>query len=274
MDGTLYYSCYFGKKPVPGVTAAMNPATGEIQWLDDQARGPRRLHGLGRRRPAVPGRLQSGRRRQKRGLVPGRPRRIAGLEIRSGPGGDSRRSRSPTSSCSPTPSIGTLTCWTRHTGQDHHHAGQGLPLFAVHVLRTVPDRPELRPVRSVRVAVAGFVRAAVGRADVRRGDCVRRAAVSDDQRLRAASVDGRGGGVSLRKRNETERSSDRGIVIGVGWTAPLGGGWQLQVVMVARLTPSRRRRLPCCGRRLRLGVKRVYRSGLGSSHGPKVALSN
>ena len=33
MDGTLYYSCYFGKRPVPGVTAAMNPATGEIHWL-------------------------------------------------------------------------------------------------------------------------------------------------------------------------------------------------------------------------------------------------
>jgi len=33
MDGTLYYSCYFGKRPVPGVTAAMHPATGEIRWL-------------------------------------------------------------------------------------------------------------------------------------------------------------------------------------------------------------------------------------------------
>lgn len=33
MDGTLYYSCYFGKRPVPGVTAAMNPASGEVKWL-------------------------------------------------------------------------------------------------------------------------------------------------------------------------------------------------------------------------------------------------
>jgi outer membrane protein assembly factor BamB len=33
MDDTLYYSCYFGNKPVPGVTAAMNPATGEVQWV-------------------------------------------------------------------------------------------------------------------------------------------------------------------------------------------------------------------------------------------------
>ena len=33
MDDTLYYSCYFGNKPVPGVTAAMNPATGEVKWV-------------------------------------------------------------------------------------------------------------------------------------------------------------------------------------------------------------------------------------------------
>jgi outer membrane protein assembly factor BamB len=32
-DGTLYYSCYFGNKPVSGVTAAMEPATGKIKWV-------------------------------------------------------------------------------------------------------------------------------------------------------------------------------------------------------------------------------------------------
>jgi len=33
MDNTLYYSCYFGNKPTPGVTAAMNPANGDVKWL-------------------------------------------------------------------------------------------------------------------------------------------------------------------------------------------------------------------------------------------------
>jgi outer membrane protein assembly factor BamB len=33
LDGTLYYSCYFGKKPVPGVTAALNPENGAVQWV-------------------------------------------------------------------------------------------------------------------------------------------------------------------------------------------------------------------------------------------------
>ena len=32
-DGTLFYSCYFGNKPVPGVTAAIEPKTGAIKWL-------------------------------------------------------------------------------------------------------------------------------------------------------------------------------------------------------------------------------------------------
>jgi outer membrane protein assembly factor BamB len=32
-DGMLYYSCYFGNKPVPGVTAAIVPETGKIKWL-------------------------------------------------------------------------------------------------------------------------------------------------------------------------------------------------------------------------------------------------
>lgn len=33
MDGTLYYSCYFGKKAVQGVTAALDPASGEVKWV-------------------------------------------------------------------------------------------------------------------------------------------------------------------------------------------------------------------------------------------------
>lgn len=33
MDDTLYYSCYFGNKPVPGVTAALDPTTGRVKWL-------------------------------------------------------------------------------------------------------------------------------------------------------------------------------------------------------------------------------------------------
>jgi len=33
MDGTLYYSCYFGNKPVPGVTAALDPRSGAVKWL-------------------------------------------------------------------------------------------------------------------------------------------------------------------------------------------------------------------------------------------------
>ncbi len=32
MDGTLYYSCYFGSKEPQGVTAALEPETGRIQW--------------------------------------------------------------------------------------------------------------------------------------------------------------------------------------------------------------------------------------------------
>ncbi|MCH5376251.1 MAG: PQQ-binding-like beta-propeller repeat protein, partial [Planctomycetes bacterium] len=35
-DGVLYYSCYFGRKPVPGVTAAMNPENGEINWISTE----------------------------------------------------------------------------------------------------------------------------------------------------------------------------------------------------------------------------------------------
>jgi outer membrane protein assembly factor BamB len=35
-DGTLYYSCYFGNKPVSGVTAAMEPDTGRIKWVTTQ----------------------------------------------------------------------------------------------------------------------------------------------------------------------------------------------------------------------------------------------
>jgi len=33
LDETLYYSCYFGNKPVPGVTAALEPETGHIKWV-------------------------------------------------------------------------------------------------------------------------------------------------------------------------------------------------------------------------------------------------
>jgi outer membrane protein assembly factor BamB len=32
MDGKLYYSCYFGNKNPPGVTAAIEPVSGEILW--------------------------------------------------------------------------------------------------------------------------------------------------------------------------------------------------------------------------------------------------
>ena len=31
-DGTLFYSCYFGDKPVSGVTAAIVPESGEVKW--------------------------------------------------------------------------------------------------------------------------------------------------------------------------------------------------------------------------------------------------
>ncbi len=33
VEGTLYYSCYFGNKPVPGVTAALDPQTGAMRWV-------------------------------------------------------------------------------------------------------------------------------------------------------------------------------------------------------------------------------------------------
>ncbi len=32
-DGTLYYSCYFGDKDPSGVTAALEPETGEVKWV-------------------------------------------------------------------------------------------------------------------------------------------------------------------------------------------------------------------------------------------------
>ncbi len=34
IDGTLYYSCYFGKRPTPGVTAAIEPETGRVKWVN------------------------------------------------------------------------------------------------------------------------------------------------------------------------------------------------------------------------------------------------
>ncbi|MBW8040903.1 MAG: PQQ-binding-like beta-propeller repeat protein [Planctomycetes bacterium] len=36
MDGRLYYSCYFGSNEPKGLTAAMNPATGELFWTTTQ----------------------------------------------------------------------------------------------------------------------------------------------------------------------------------------------------------------------------------------------
>ena len=33
LDGTLYYSCYFGNKEPPGITAAIEPTTGRHLWL-------------------------------------------------------------------------------------------------------------------------------------------------------------------------------------------------------------------------------------------------
>ena len=36
MDGVLYYSCYFGDKDPPGVTAAVEPATGRVIWVTDR----------------------------------------------------------------------------------------------------------------------------------------------------------------------------------------------------------------------------------------------
>ena len=32
MDGVLYYSCYFGTREPPGLTAAVDPATGKVLW--------------------------------------------------------------------------------------------------------------------------------------------------------------------------------------------------------------------------------------------------
>ncbi|MBM3333164.1 PQQ-binding-like beta-propeller repeat protein [Candidatus Sumerlaeota bacterium] len=32
MDGTLYYSCYFGNKAPPGITAAIEPSSGRVLW--------------------------------------------------------------------------------------------------------------------------------------------------------------------------------------------------------------------------------------------------
>ncbi len=34
LDGVLYYSCYFGREPNPGVTAAVVPGTGKILWVN------------------------------------------------------------------------------------------------------------------------------------------------------------------------------------------------------------------------------------------------
>ncbi|MBN1417672.1 MAG: PQQ-binding-like beta-propeller repeat protein [Planctomycetes bacterium] len=34
LDGTIYYSCYFGKKEPPGVTAAIEPKSGRILWVN------------------------------------------------------------------------------------------------------------------------------------------------------------------------------------------------------------------------------------------------
>ncbi len=36
LDGTLYYSCYFGDKDPPGVTAALDPASGRVLWTNTQ----------------------------------------------------------------------------------------------------------------------------------------------------------------------------------------------------------------------------------------------
>lgn len=36
LDGTLYYSCYFGNKTPPGITAAIEPATGRTLWINDR----------------------------------------------------------------------------------------------------------------------------------------------------------------------------------------------------------------------------------------------
>jgi outer membrane protein assembly factor BamB len=33
MGDTVYYSCYFGNKAVPGITAAIDPANGQVKWL-------------------------------------------------------------------------------------------------------------------------------------------------------------------------------------------------------------------------------------------------
>lgn len=36
IDGILYYSCYFGRKKPPGITAAINPDTGKVIWKNTQ----------------------------------------------------------------------------------------------------------------------------------------------------------------------------------------------------------------------------------------------
>ncbi len=71
------------------------------------------------------------------------------------------------------------------------HAHRGLPLHAVHVVQAVPDRPEFRSFRRFRIAQAGFVRAAVRRADVRGGVRLQRTPVSNDQRRGASGFHGR-----------------------------------------------------------------------------------
>jgi outer membrane protein assembly factor BamB len=36
LDGTLYYSCYFGSREPPGITTALEPATGRVLWTNER----------------------------------------------------------------------------------------------------------------------------------------------------------------------------------------------------------------------------------------------
>ena len=91
MDGRLYYSCYFGNKNPPGVTAAIDPASGKVLWKNTHYA----VHGgctiSASERPALSGRIQRCRRQDEPHLVPRRQGRFASLEKRSRRLGDPRR---------------------------------------------------------------------------------------------------------------------------------------------------------------------------------------
>ena len=100
MDGTLYYSTFFGyaakaKDGTPksqGFTAAIEPATGRVHLADDTILRDRGLHPVGRKRALVSGRVQHSQRRYEdpSRVVPQRERRVLDLAIRAGGEGGQR----------------------------------------------------------------------------------------------------------------------------------------------------------------------------------------